>query len=69
VERQSGCSWGGRLVVFHRVELGEQIHPWPIHESERPLSDAGETTGDRLERRDASIEVVSKIMPLMASLG
>jgi hypothetical protein len=69
VERQSGYYWGGRPVVFHHVGLMEQIHPWLIHESARLPSDAGETTGDRLERRDASIEVVSKIMPLMASLG
>jgi hypothetical protein len=39
-----------------------------MHETGRSPSDADETRGDRRERRDASIEVVSKIMPLMASL-
>jgi hypothetical protein len=39
-----------------------------MHETSRPPPDADGTRGDRRERRDASIEVVSKIMPLMASL-
>jgi hypothetical protein len=39
-----------------------------MHETGRPPPDADGTRGDRRERRDASIEVVSKIMPLMASL-
>ena len=63
-----GCRLGGRLVVFLRVALRDQTHLGLMHETAPPLPDADETRGDRRERRDASIEVVSKIMPLMASL-
>jgi hypothetical protein len=59
---------GGRLVAFLRVAITDQTHLGLMHENARPQSDADETRGDRRERRDASIEVVSKIMPLMASL-
>jgi hypothetical protein len=59
---------GGRLVAFLRVAITDQTHLGLMHETARPPPDADGTRGDRRERRDASIEVVSKIMPLMASL-
>jgi hypothetical protein len=56
------------MVAFLRVAITDQTHLGLMHETSRPPPDADGTRGDRRERRDASIEVVSKIMPLMASL-
>jgi hypothetical protein len=64
-----GCRLGERLVVFLRVLLSDQTHLGLMHETARLPLDAHETRGDRRERCDASIEVFSKIMPLVASLG
>jgi hypothetical protein len=68
VERLLGCPLGGRPVAFLRVALKDQTHLGLMHETVRLPPDADETRGDRRERRDASIEVVSKIMPVVASL-